>query len=189
MGVGVRRRRMVVWLELVLSGGSDVFAVRVRCHSALHRLLKKVHEQMDPATAAKAAAAGCPVAHDIAAGGAAAAMKAAASAATGCPVDHGKHGFPANSEMPVNQKPSQGQRRSLATDRAVSNIPSADGSEPLWVYPSQQQFYNAMKRKGYAPQEEEMDAVVAIHNAVNERAWAEVRACTCNRSGPALRTH
>ena len=35
---------------------------------------------------------------------------------------------------------------------------------------------NAMKRKGYSPQEEEMDAVVAIHNAVNERAWAEVRA-------------
>ena len=32
-----------------------------------------------------------------------------------------------------------------------------------------------MKRKGYSPHEEEMNAVVAIHNAVNERAWAEVR--------------
>ena len=35
-------------------------------------------------------------------------------------------------------------------------------------------FFNAMRRKGYTPHEEEMDAVVAIHNAVNERAWGEV---------------
>ena len=140
---------------------------------------------MDAETAARAAAAGCPVAHDT--GGAATAMKAAASSATssnskaassGCPVDHGQHGRPAtgpaNSEMQYKQTPAQGQRAQLPTERAISSIPSAEGSDPLWVYPSQQQFYNAMKRKGYSPQEEEMSAVVAIHNAVNERAWAEV---------------
>ena len=76
--------------------------------------------------------------------------------------------------MPANQKPAKGQRAALPTERATSSIPSAAGGDPLWVYPSEQQFYNAMKRKGYAPQEEEMGAVVAIHNAVNERAWAEV---------------
>jgi|TARA_B110000091_G_C13641061_1_gene401265 cytochrome c heme-lyase len=35
-------------------------------------------------------------------------------------------------------------------------------------------FYNAMKRKGWGPKEEEMPVVVSIHNAVNERAWGEV---------------
>ena len=77
--------------------------------------------------------------------------------------------------MPANQKPAKGQRAALPTERATSSIPSAAGGDPLWVYPSEQQFYNAMKRKGYSPHEEEMNAVVAIHNAVNERAWAEVR--------------
>jgi cytochrome c heme-lyase len=36
-------------------------------------------------------------------------------------------------------------------------------------------FYNAMRRKGWSPSEDDMTAVVAIHNAVNERAWREVR--------------
>lgn len=35
-------------------------------------------------------------------------------------------------------------------------------------------FYNAMKRKGFEPQEEEMRTVVAIHNTVNERTWREI---------------
>ena len=48
--------------------------------------------------------------------------------------------------------------------------------QPVWMYPSEQQFFNAMARKGWAPREADMAAVVAIHNAVNERAWAAVRA-------------
>lgn len=43
------------------------------------------------------------------------------------------------------------------------------------MYPSQQMFYNAMRRKGYDPQEGEMKAVVAIHNTVNEETWRQVR--------------
>jgi hypothetical protein len=35
----------------------------------------------------------------------------------------------------------------------------------VWVYPSEQMFYNAMKRKGWSPAEDDMAAVVAIHNA------------------------
>lgn len=35
----------------------------------------------------------------------------------------------------------------------------------VWVYPSEQMFYNAMKRKGWTPSEDDMAAVVAIHNA------------------------
>ncbi|EKX52083.1 hypothetical protein GUITHDRAFT_65435, partial [Guillardia theta CCMP2712] len=54
-----------------------------------------------------------------------------------------------------------------------------------WVYPSEQMFYNAMQRKGWEPNENDMHAassnapaaygqVVAIHNAVNEQTWKEV---------------
>ncbi len=35
-------------------------------------------------------------------------------------------------------------------------------------------FYNAMQRKGWNPREEDMHAVVAIHNAVNEQTWREI---------------
>ena len=35
-------------------------------------------------------------------------------------------------------------------------------------------FYNAMKRKGWQPQEDDMHTIVSIHNAVNETAWEEV---------------
>ncbi|KDD72196.1 cytochrome c/c1 heme lyase [Helicosporidium sp. ATCC 50920] len=31
-----------------------------------------------------------------------------------------------------------------------------------------------MRRKGWTPNEDDMTAVVAIHNAVNERAWREI---------------
>jgi len=45
-----------------------------------------------------------------------------------------------------------------------------------WVYPSDQQFYNAMRRKGWeVPDESTVPWIVQIHNAVNERGWAEVR--------------
>jgi len=82
---------------------------------------------------------------------------------------------PANA-MPAtpNQQPAPGQRVPLSTHRVTSTIPSTTGSEPLWVYPSEQMFFNAMRRKGYEPREEEMHAVIAIHNSVNERTWSQV---------------
>jgi len=89
---------------------------------------------------------------------------------------------PAN-QMPssLSQLPSPGQRIPLSTSRAVSTIPKGDfkpshqleGTD-TWTYPSPQQFYNAMKRKGYKPQEIDMGSVVAIHNTVNERVWKQV---------------
>lgn len=44
----------------------------------------------------------------------------------------------------------------------------------VWEYPSPQMFYNAMKRKGWKPEERDMTTVVAIHNQVNETAWHAV---------------
>lgn len=43
--------------------------------------------------------------------------------------------------------------------------PHPNTTQGLWVYPSEQMFYNAMKRKGWSPAEDDMAAVVAIHNS------------------------
>ena len=43
------------------------------------------------------------------------------------------------------------------------------------MYPSEKQFFEAMRRKGFtAANAADMKTVVPIHNAVNERAWAEI---------------
>ncbi|OMJ07248.1 putative cytochrome c1 heme lyase [Smittium culicis] len=47
-------------------------------------------------------------------------------------------------------------------------------TENVWVYPSEQMFYNALKRKNYNVQEAEMKSIVPIHNAVNEMCWKKI---------------
>ncbi|MCO5590576.1 hypothetical protein L7F22_044547 [Adiantum nelumboides] len=47
-----------------------------------------------------------------------------------------------------------------------------DGSK--WEYPSPQQFYNALVRKGWETPEEHVEMMVLCHNFLNERAWNEV---------------
>ncbi|KAJ1646062.1 Cytochrome c1 heme lyase [Dispira simplex] len=51
---------------------------------------------------------------------------------------------------------------------------SDDGDQSVWVYPSEQMFYNAMKRKNWPADEHDMRSVVAIHNIVNERTWKKI---------------
>ncbi len=36
-------------------------------------------------------------------------------------------------------------------------------------------FFEAMKRKSFSPNEKDMSAIVPIHNAVNERAWSQIK--------------
>ncbi|GAB7330105.1 hypothetical protein MBLNU13_g01788t1 [Cladosporium sp. NU13] len=50
-----------------------------------------------------------------------------------------------------------------------------DEASGNWIYPSQEMFFNAMKRKGHEAQAQDMSSVVPIHNAVNERAWSEIK--------------
>jgi len=61
----------------------------------------------------------------------------------------------------------------LPTDREISSIPRT-GAQSNWIYPSQKQFFEAMKRKNWDPTAEDMETVVPIHNAVNERAWYQI---------------
>ncbi|KAJ9133779.1 Cytochrome c heme lyase [Coniochaeta hoffmannii] len=100
--------------------------------------------------------------------------------------------------------PSQPPRQdpTLDTTRTISSIPRASlpgpsacpsppptspplnheiesGSSPSgnWIYPSEKMFFDAMRRKGFtSTQVSDMKTVVPIHNAVNERAWAEIKA-------------
>jgi len=73
------------------------------------------------------------------------------------------------------QTPTSSQRISLDNQRDVSSIPRWSSTpSDYWVYPSEQQFFNALKRKNHEASETDMRSVVHIHNAVNERAWSEV---------------
>lgn len=105
--------------------------------------------------------------------------------ASGCPVPHESRASALNpqscpsskNQMPtdLSQKPLPGQSAPLETSRTTSSIPMAEGVESrFWVYPSEQMFFDAMRRKNWDPKEVDMKTVVPIHNAVNERAWSQI---------------
>lgn len=78
--------------------------------------------------------------------------------------------------MPSNlsQSRASNQIEDLPVEREMSSIPRGD-AESNWEYPSPQQMYNAMLRKGYddTPQDA-VESMVAVHNFLNEGAWAEI---------------
>ncbi|CAF1376160.1 unnamed protein product [Didymodactylos carnosus] len=85
---------------------------------------------------------------------------------------------PLNMMPPANQMPAPDQPFPLSTNRVVSNIPKADKDE-CWIYPSPQMFWNAMLRKGWRWQDDQlapadMENIVRMHNINNELAWMEV---------------
>lgn len=80
----------------------------------------------------------------------------------------------------------------LGVEREVSTIPRASAvsheDKPAnseketgvsesgnWIYPSEKMFFEAMKRKGYQSDARDMKTIIPIHNAVNERAWKEIK--------------
>lgn len=69
--------------------------------------------------------------------------------------------------------PSYKSKANLPTEREVSSIPRTD-TRANWIYPSQKQFYEAMKRKNWSPEATDMQTVVPIHNHVNELAWRNI---------------
>ena len=124
---------------------------------------------------------GCPVEHEKV-------PSIVDAMASGCPVgsekkeDHEVYNvygqrIDPNNMMPFNpkQEPNEDQRYPLPQDRVQSTIPKG-GTEGTWLYPSEQMFYNALKRKekGDDVHEGDVRAIVSIHNNMNERAWAQV---------------
>ena len=80
-------------------------------------------------------------------------------------------------DVPEHQKKKKKEEEEETASTSTSKGQRGEkeeAAEAKWVYPSQQMFFNAMRRKGWSPAEQDMESVVAIHNAVNERAWQEV---------------
>ncbi|OJD13255.1 hypothetical protein AJ78_06277 [Emergomyces pasteurianus Ep9510] len=75
--------------------------------------------------------------------------------------------------LPQSRAPNQ--TIDLPVEREISSIPRADSNSSKWEYPSPQQMYNALLRKGYSdtPQDA-VEAMVAVHNFLNEGAWEEI---------------
>jgi cytochrome c heme-lyase len=112
-----------------------------------------------------------------------------------CPVDHTKFARPSaaaaagSSSTPAlagpsvvgdvfpDATPQPNQKAKLSTAPVASQIPKggADQSpDATWIFPSPQRFFNAMTKKGWNPQEPDMQWVVSIHNTVNEQTWRKV---------------
>jgi hypothetical protein len=94
-----------------------------------------------------------------------------------CPI---KHDAADGGLDPLNQIPmlsherAPGQKLDLPVRRVSSTIPRPNSEEKVWEYPSPQQFYNALVRKGWETPEEHVETMVDIHNFLNEEAWQEV---------------
>ena len=85
----------------------------------------------------------------------------------------------------TNEREASHQNISLPLEREASTIPRGDGPG-TWEYPSPQQMYNAMLRKGYTDTPaEHVEAMVAVHNFLNEGAWEEIKEWE-RRFGPGL---
>jgi cytochrome c heme-lyase len=75
----------------------------------------------------------------------------------------------------ISQDRTEGQSIILDTEREPSSIPKGSG-DGNWEYPSPQQMYNALLRKGYYDTNpEHVTTMVSVHNFLNEGAWREIR--------------
>ncbi|KAJ3989293.1 cytochrome c/c1 heme-lyase [Lentinula detonsa] len=132
-----------------------------------------------PVDHASLKSASCPVDHNS--------LKSSSQSPAQCPVDHKALHSSSSSQAPaecpvdhssLNQMPTLSQGRTpnqvldLPTARTESSI--LRDSSTKWDYPSPQQFYNALVRKGWETPEEHIETMVEIHNFLNEQAWQEV---------------
>ncbi|KAI1265529.1 cytochrome c heme lyase [Xylariaceae sp. FL1019] len=120
----------------------------------------------------------CPVKHDV-----------SVAPPSACPVPHASRIPQPESEKssimsklnPLNymfkdlsQARAPNQTQALPLEREPSTIPKGDG-DGNWEYPSPQQMYNALLRKGYSDTDvTAVESMVSVHNFLNEGAWAEI---------------
>ena len=76
----------------------------------------------------------------------------------------------------ANQQPSSGQMGNLDKQRVKSTIPKGGTDNDTWQYPSPQMFWNALVRKNKeeGASEADIEAVVTVHNNMNETTWKQV---------------
>lgn len=61
-----------------------------------------------------------------------------------------------------------------AAASSAGNAAGETAGPQHWVYPSERQFYEALRRKNHSPSPTTIASIVPIHNAVNERAWSSI---------------
>ncbi|KAI1760642.1 cytochrome c/c1 heme-lyase [Hypoxylon sp. FL1150] len=144
-----------------------------------------MHKHQKSADAMTSPSSSCPVKH----------TPPTSEQSSGCPVPHGASAFPKEQRRewkdekpstlsklnPLNymfrdlsQAPAPDQTQALPTSREPSTIPRGDG-DGNWEYPSPQQMYNALLRKGYTDTDvTAVESMVSVHNFLNEGAWAEI---------------
>ncbi|KAH7027950.1 cytochrome c/c1 heme-lyase [Microdochium trichocladiopsis] len=140
-----------------------------------------MHKHQKSADALTAAPAACPVKHSN-----------TAEPISACPVPHESRKAAATASdtqsesmlsklnplnymfKEISQAPAPDQTHTLPTEREPSTIPRGDGTGN-WEYPSPQQMYNALLRKGYTDTDiTAVESMVGVHNFLNEGAWAEI---------------
>ena len=124
-----------------------------------------------PSSASSQAPAKCPIDHNNLPSSA---SSSSSSRPAQCPIQHDTQSQinPLNQMPSLSQQPAPNQESLLPVDRETSSIPRDD--ESRWEYPSPQQFYNALVRKGWETPEEHVETMVQIHNFLNEQAWNEI---------------
>ena len=125
------------------------------------------HSSLANSALSSSSVASCPVDH------ASLSKSASAPPVQQCPVQPSETLDPRNHLPVLTQERSPSQTTDLPTERTSSSIPR-DGTGN-WEYPSPQQFYNALVRKGWETPEREVETIVQIHNFLNEKAWEEVQ--------------
>ncbi|RQM24631.1 hypothetical protein B5M09_003093 [Aphanomyces astaci] len=139
--------------------------------------LKPTAQEGCPVKHSNVAPEGCPVKHS---------GNTTSVVGEGCPVVKKQKVYNVYSQeidptnnMPSNpnQEPNDGQKYPLNTTRVTSTIPKG-GTDGTWTYPSEQMFFNALRRKGKGEDVHEghVQTIVSIHNNMNERAWNQVAA-------------
>src|SRR5207253_2915921 len=98
-----------------------------------------------------------------------------------CPINHNNNRHLPNTTIDKNNTDNENNNNDswwISILRSKnSKCPIVDNSNVNnnnWVYPSEQMFFNAMKRKNWDPNAKDMRIIVPIHNAVNEKAWKEI---------------
>lgn len=101
-----------------------------------------------------------------------------------CPMKKDGNGEADDTLNPLNNMPAfipssklPGQKLDLPTERTFSTIPRGDDeAEGVWEYPSPQQMFNAMMKKGKGDgiPEDAVESMVDVHNFLNEGAWQEI---------------
>ncbi|BGP18056.1 hypothetical protein JCM10213_008408 [Rhodosporidiobolus nylandii] len=99
-----------------------------------------------------------------------AASSSSSDSPSSAPPAHDGHSAPAPPSACPMHEGNAGVAPGSNTAEAAAAQPGAEN----WVYPSPASFYTALQRKDRNPRAADMNTVVPIHNAVNERVWQQV---------------